>query len=58
MRQIAALSGPVDKFFVEVLVMSEDKAVRQARLALLAALRRMVLTIADISELAVDDKQA
>jgi glycyl-tRNA synthetase beta chain len=57
MRQIATLGAPVDRFFVDVLVMAEDKAVRHARLALLAALRRMVLTVADVSELAADDKQ-
>ncbi len=58
MRQIATLSGPLDRFFVDVLVMAEDQAVRRARLALLAALRRLVLTIADISELAPDDRPA
>jgi len=53
MRHIATLSGPVDKFFVDVLVMADDKDVRNARLSLLSALRRLVLdNIADISELA------
>jgi hypothetical protein len=33
MRELAALSAPVDRFFVDVLVMAEDPAVRSARLA-------------------------
>jgi glycyl-tRNA synthetase beta chain len=53
MRHIATLSGPVDKFFVDVLVMADDQDVRNARLSLLTALRRLVIdNIADISELA------
>jgi glycyl-tRNA synthetase beta chain len=58
MRQLAALSAPVDRFFVDVLVMADDQSVRQARLALLTALRTMVLNIADISELAAEEKPA
>jgi glycyl-tRNA synthetase beta subunit len=38
-----------------VLVMAEDPALREARLALLAELRRTILDIADIAELAPDD---
>jgi glycyl-tRNA synthetase beta chain len=52
MRELGALSAPVDRFFVEVLVMAEDPAVRHARLALLASLRRTILDIADIAEIA------
>jgi glycyl-tRNA synthetase beta chain len=54
MRVLGELSGPVDQFFVDVLVMADDPAVRRARLALLADLRRMILDIADISEIAPD----
>jgi glycyl-tRNA synthetase beta chain len=52
MRELGAFSGPVDRFFVEVLVMADDPAVRHARLALLARLRSMILEIADIAEIA------
>jgi glycyl-tRNA synthetase beta chain len=55
MRELGALSAPVDRFFVDVLVMAEDPALREARLALLAELRRTILDIADIAELAPDD---
>jgi len=59
MRALAQLSKPIDRFFVEVLVMSEDLKVREARLALLMRLRSAVLkNFGDISEIAPDDKQA
>ena len=46
------LKSPVDAFFDSVMVMVEDAAVRQNRLALLADLRREMNRIADISKLA------
>ena len=55
MRQLGALSGPVDRFFVEVLVMVEDPQLREARLALLVVLRRTILNIADIAEIAPEE---
>jgi glycyl-tRNA synthetase beta chain len=55
MRELGALSGPVDRFFVDVLVMAEDPAVRQARLALLTVLRGVILDIADIAEIAPEE---
>ena len=55
MRELGALSAPVDRFFVDVLVMADDPAVRSARLALLTALRRTILNIADISEIAPEE---
>jgi glycyl-tRNA synthetase beta chain len=42
----------VDKFFTDVLVMHEDLALRHARLRLVAALRDLILGLADISEIA------
>ncbi len=48
---IAALQPTVAKFFDDVLVMAEDKDLRTARLALVAALRDLILDIADISEI-------
>ena len=55
MTQLAHLHGPVDKFFVDVLVMAEDPALRAARLALLGTLRSTIeMTGGDISEIAPD----
>jgi glycyl-tRNA synthetase beta chain len=51
LNEIAKLYGPVDKFFVDVLVMAEDPQLREARLALLASLRDTILNIADIAEI-------
>ena len=56
MNQLAPLQGPVDKFFVDVLVMAEDPALRQARLALLDTLRSTVMQAGgDISEIAPEE---
>ena len=52
--EIAALQAVVAKFFDDVLVMSEDAAVREARLGLVATLRDLILSIADLSEIATD----
>jgi glycyl-tRNA synthetase beta chain len=51
---IAALQPPVAKFFDDVLVMAEDEHVRAARLGLVAALRGLILDIADISEIVTE----
>jgi glycyl-tRNA synthetase beta chain len=57
MNELAPLHAPVDKFFVDVLVMSDDAALRAARLGLLTALRETVLqTSGDISEMAPEEK--
>ncbi len=48
------LAEVLDRFFVEVLVMSDDTVVRENRVALLTALRREFLTLADLSRLQVD----
>lgn len=56
-QMLADLQPAVDQFFKDVLVMAEDPALREARLALLARLRGVVLTrIGDISELASDER--
>jgi len=52
MRELGALSAPVDRFFVDVLVMAEDPGLRRARLALLASLRKTILEVADIADVA------
>jgi glycyl-tRNA synthetase beta chain len=48
------LAEVLDRFFVEVLVMSDDALVRDNRVALLTVLRREFLTLADLSRLQVD----
>jgi glycyl-tRNA synthetase beta chain len=50
---LAALRAPVDQFFDAVMVMADDLAVRQNRLALLHALGEMMNQVADISLLSV-----
>ncbi len=51
---IAALQPAVAKFFDDVLVMADDEALRRVRLALVAALRDLILDIADISEIVTE----
>jgi glycyl-tRNA synthetase beta chain len=49
--ELASLQTPVDAFFDSVMVMAEDEAVKQNRLALLKRLRGLFLQIADVSVL-------
>jgi glycyl-tRNA synthetase beta chain len=51
LARLASLRGPVDAFFDKVLVMADDVRVRANRLALLAALQRLFLHIANLSRL-------
>ena len=51
LRELAALRAPVDKFFDDVMVMTEDAALRDNRLALLNDLSELFLQVADISRL-------
>jgi len=51
LRELAALQAPVDRFFDDVMVMSDDTALRDNRLALLNALSDLFLQVADISRL-------
>ena len=53
LKTFAVLKAPVDAFFDKVMVMAEQKALRQNRLALLADLRKAMNRVADISKLAV-----
>ena len=50
---LADLRDPVDGFFDDVMVMAEDEALRNNRLALLAELRAMFLNVADVSRLSI-----
>ena len=49
---LAQLRDDVDAFFNDVMVMAEDVALRNNRLALLSILHRMMNGVADISKLA------
>jgi len=52
LEALAGLQAPVDRFFEEVMVMADDSAVRNNRLALLQRLRNLFLGVADISLIA------
>lgn len=51
LAELATLREAVDSFFEDVMVMSDDLALRTNRLALLAQLRQLFLQVADISVL-------
>ncbi|MDH5622794.1 MAG: glycine--tRNA ligase subunit beta, partial [Gammaproteobacteria bacterium] len=53
LNELASLRDPVDRFFDEVMVMADDVAVKDNRLALLGELRALFLQIADISRLSI-----
>ena len=52
LTSLADLQGPVDDFFDNVMVMADEDATRNNRLALLSQLRELFLSTADISVLA------
>jgi glycyl-tRNA synthetase beta chain len=49
---VASLGPVVARFFDDVMVMAEDESLRTARLQLVANLRDVILSIADLSEMA------
>ncbi len=51
LTNLASLREPVDRFFDNVMVMADDDAIRNNRLALLNTLRQLFLRIADLSRL-------
>ncbi|GHA68214.1 glycine--tRNA ligase beta subunit [Formosimonas limnophila] len=53
LTSLASLREPVDAFFVDVMVMVDDAAVRANRLKLLQDLAQLMNGVADISQLAV-----
>jgi glycyl-tRNA synthetase beta chain len=55
-RELAKVRGPVDLFFDKVMVMVDDATVRAKRLGLLSYLMGTFNTIADLSELAPENK--
>ena len=48
---LRSLQAPINRFFTDVLVMAEDPAVRQARLALVQRIAALPDGIADLSQL-------
>jgi glycyl-tRNA synthetase beta chain len=46
----AGFAPAVDRFFTDVFVMVDDQALRRARLRLMKRLARLILSLADISE--------
>lgn len=54
---IFKLQAPLSAFFEKVLVMAEDKRVRQNRLALLQAISRLLLEMADFSQVVVEGEK-
>ncbi len=53
LNELANLRDPVDRFFDDVMVMVDDPAVQENRLALLGELRALFLDVADISRLSI-----
>ena len=51
LQELAVLKAPVDAFFDNVLVNTEDPVLRANRLALLAQLQQAMNRVADISRL-------
>lgn len=51
LTELAALRAPIDAFFENVMVMADDAAIKQNRLRLLAQLRALFTSVADISVL-------
>jgi glycyl-tRNA synthetase beta chain len=52
LTRLAQLRAGVDQFFDKVMVMAEDQALRDNRIALLSSLHQMMNRVADISKLA------
>jgi glycyl-tRNA synthetase beta chain len=53
-QAMVPLAEVLDRFFVEVLVMTEDERIRANRIALLQSLGRDFLTLADLSRLQIE----
>ncbi len=51
LQELSTLRGAVDRFFDEVLVMAEDRKLRENRIALLKRLQSLFSQVADLSQL-------
>lgn len=58
LRHVADLAPVLDRFFVQVMVMTDDEAVRTNRLALLQAIGKAVSKTAKLTEMVVDKVEA
>jgi glycyl-tRNA synthetase beta chain len=58
LKILAALREPVDSFFDQVMVMTDDEKLRTNRLSLLSQLERLFLSVADITRLQVQENQS
>jgi glycyl-tRNA synthetase beta chain len=56
LAEISALRPVVDRFFDQVMVMTDDERLRSNRIALLEKLLREFSTIADFSEIVIEGK--
>lgn len=54
LRQVAELAPVLDRFFVDVLVMDEDRTLRRNRIALLQSIQRSIFRLARLTEVVVD----
>jgi glycyl-tRNA synthetase beta chain len=54
LRRLASLAAPLDRFFVDVLVMDKDERVKQNRIALLQTIHREIVRLADLSQVVVE----
>jgi len=51
---LAGMAAPIDEFFGEVMVMVDDPAVKNNRLALLKAIRELMVKTADLSKIVIN----
>jgi glycyl-tRNA synthetase beta chain len=56
-NMVFKLQSPLNAFFDKVLVMAEDKKIRQNRLAFLSEISRLLLAIADYSQVVVEGEK-
>jgi glycyl-tRNA synthetase beta chain len=54
LRSLASMRGTVDEFFKQVMVMAEDPAIRNNRIALLFTVSQLFRSIADISKMVIE----
>ena len=58
LRQVATFADVLDRFFVEILVMDEDRGVRENRLALLQTIHHELARAAGLTEMVVERSES
>jgi glycyl-tRNA synthetase beta chain len=58
LREIARLGPGLDRFFKEVMVMADEPALRENRLALLGSIASLFLRVGDFSEIVLEGEPA